>query len=63
LLFNYFQIIVNIGHFKDPDIESLEEAVAVMDHYEWAIADNSVDTKLLTKWKRAENISSLIDKV
>lgn len=63
ILFIIFQIIVSIDHFKDPDIESLDEAKAVMDHYEWAVADNSINTKLLTKWKTADNVNSLIDKV
>lgn len=36
--------------FYDPDIEDIGEAIEAIDHYEWAITDDSEHGQLITKW-------------
>ncbi|XP_053401094.1 uncharacterized protein LOC123523194 isoform X2 [Mercenaria mercenaria] len=57
------QLNVHVEHFKDPDIEDLTESLDVIDHYEWAFTDNSINAKLLTRWKRADPVISLPEEV
>ncbi|KAL3843250.1 hypothetical protein ACJMK2_021192 [Sinanodonta woodiana] len=40
----------------DPDIAGKEEAVKVMDHYEWAFTENSLDGSTITVWERINSI-------
>lgn len=49
--------------FYDPDIENINEAMEAVDHYEWAITDNSENSRLVTKWTTAENIQITANKV
>ncbi|XP_053400998.1 uncharacterized protein LOC128557563 isoform X2 [Mercenaria mercenaria] len=55
------QIKVSVEPFKDSDIEDLSQSRTVMDHYEWAFADESKLGRLLTKWQRISPTESLTD--
>ncbi|XP_053401015.1 uncharacterized protein LOC128557569 [Mercenaria mercenaria] len=46
------KIEVSLEPFLDSDIEDLSQSREVMDHYEWAFADESTLGRLLTKWQR-----------
>ena len=48
--------------FKDSDIEDLTQSKEVVDHYEWALADESRLGRLLTKWTRLPYKVSKYDK-
>ena len=39
-----------MARFYDPDIPNFEEAVEIMDHYEWTISDNSHHGRIVFKW-------------
>ncbi|XP_053398434.1 uncharacterized protein LOC128556766 [Mercenaria mercenaria] len=54
-------IEVSLEPFKDSDIEDLVQSRKVMDHYEWAFADESVLGRLLTKWQRIASAASMTD--
>ncbi|XP_053390115.1 uncharacterized protein LOC123523221, partial [Mercenaria mercenaria] len=54
-------IQVSLEPFKDSDIEDLSQSLTVMDHYEWAFADESKLGRLLTKWQRISPTESLTD--
>ena len=47
-----FQMIVEFDRFFDADIEDKDDAFLIMDHYEWAITDNNLHEKTLTKWTK-----------
>lgn len=47
--------------FKDSDTEDLTQSKDVMDHYEWAFADESNLGRLLTKWTRLPYKPSIYD--
>ncbi|KAK3581576.1 hypothetical protein CHS0354_031922 [Potamilus streckersoni] len=49
------QITVILEKFYDPDIQNAQEARAAMDHYEWALTDNSHAAKILSVWKRIQD--------
>ncbi|KAL3841827.1 hypothetical protein ACJMK2_019926 [Sinanodonta woodiana] len=46
------QIMVVLEKFYDPSIENAQEARGAMDHYEWALTDNSDAAKILSVWER-----------
>ncbi|KAK3581570.1 hypothetical protein CHS0354_031918 [Potamilus streckersoni] len=49
------QITVILEKFYDPDIQNAQEARAAMDHYEWALTDNSHAAKILSVWERIQD--------
>ena len=47
-----FKINVEMERFFDPDIPNFEEAVEIMDHYEWTLTDNSHHGNIIFKWSQ-----------
>ncbi|KAL3841826.1 hypothetical protein ACJMK2_019925 [Sinanodonta woodiana] len=46
------QMYVEMEKFYDPDIEDSTSARDTMDHYEWALTDNSHAASILSVWER-----------
>lgn len=54
---------VEFDRFFDDDIEDTGDKYLIMDHYEWAITDNSLHGNILTKWTPVSDDRGLDEKV
>ena len=60
---HFIQMTVEFDRFYDADIEDMMDKYAVIDHYEWAITDNSLHEKTLTKWTKVVDTGAIEDRV
>ena len=43
--------------FYDPDIEDGDEALSVVDHYEWTLTDDSFAGSIMQQWQRIKTLN------
>ncbi|KAK3589056.1 hypothetical protein CHS0354_008706 [Potamilus streckersoni] len=53
------KIRVTVENFRDSDLLNEEDALSVIDYYEWAFTDNSHIDRTLTPWTKVENVHNV----